>query len=161
MINPKEFKEAFNAAFLVHRKNLLWDTMINRTSNMMAYIYRTVADCFPEVKIEYEYNGLDAVLLRDNGDKIVALEHENDVADINVELNNFNNNDFPLNVLITYTGNRTKWILTPHSKLLNDIKGTVMFILPPEKQNFKEHKLGERLEWEYLIYDGNELKMIE
>jgi len=33
-----------------------------------------------------------------------------------------------------------------------------MFIVPPVERNYKDHELGEKFEWEYLVYDENELK---
>ena len=164
MVNPKEFKEAFESAFIVNRKHLLWDTMKRRTAYMTAYIYRTVADCFPGINIEYEFKDIDAVLYKGDIDKPeyknieVAIEHENDVATIGKELTNFQKSSFPSNVLyvlITYTGNKIEWILKPHSKLLDEIKGPVMFIIPPENCNLKYHKRGSIIKWKYLLYENN------
>jgi zona occludens toxin (predicted ATPase) len=105
MIGAADFKEAFEAAFTVHRRHLLWDTNSRRTAYMMAYIYRTIADCFPGVEIEYEHHDIDAVLYRDQYDDRhieVAIEHENDVRSISTELTNLEKYQYPLSVVITY-----------------------------------------------------------
>jgi hypothetical protein len=47
MVSHQEFKQAFEAAFLVNRRHLLWNSASRRTAYMMAYIYRTLADSFP------------------------------------------------------------------------------------------------------------------
>jgi hypothetical protein len=46
-ITAEDFVDAFNAAFIVNRRNLRWDTQQRRTANMIAYIYRTIATSFP------------------------------------------------------------------------------------------------------------------
>jgi hypothetical protein len=82
---------------------------------MMAYIYRTLADSFPGIEVEYEYKNIDAVLYQSSAinrltdeDVVVAVEHENDGRAISTELTNFANHKFPLDVLISYTGNRNR-----------------------------------------------------
>ncbi len=64
MISPQEFKQAFEAAFLVNRRWLLWNTAPRRTAYMNAYIYRTLANSFPGTEVEYEYENIDAVLYK-------------------------------------------------------------------------------------------------
>src|SRR5207248_2472319 len=107
---------------LVNRKYLFWNSRNRRTAQMMAYIYRTIADSFPGLDIEYEHANIDAVLYRDNLSAIeVAIEHENDVAGIGTEFTNFAQHNFPLNVLITYTGNRSEYLIKRHSALMSSI----------------------------------------
>jgi hypothetical protein len=93
LIKPTDFKAAWEASFLVNRRHLLWNSSKRRTAYMAAYIYRTVAECFPGIGIEYEYNDIDAVLYRVGSDDIassieVAIEHENDVRTIATEVHN-------------------------------------------------------------------------
>jgi hypothetical protein len=148
MVSPQEFKRAFEAAFLINRKHLLWNSSQRRTAYMMAYIYRTLADSFPGMEVEYEYKNIDAVLYQSSAinrltdeNVVVAVEHENDVRTISTELTNFANHKFPLNVLISYTGNRHEYILSRHSKTLETIYGQMLFILyrdgAPERQRHR------------------------
>ena len=103
MVSPQEFKQAFEAAFLVNRKRLLWSSSQRRTAYMMAYIYRMLADSFPGLEVECEWENIDAVLYQSNAidrftndDVVIAVEHENDVRVISTELTNFANHKFPL-----------------------------------------------------------------
>ena len=168
MVSPQEFKQAFEAAFLVNRKHLLWNSSSRRTAYMMAYIYRTLADSFPGMEIEYEFENIDAILYQSSAtdrftddDVVVAIEHENDGRTISTELTNFANHKFPLNVLISYTGNRNEYILRRHSKTLETIYGQMLFILYPEGRLPELHARGERIHWDYLLYSDGGLRAIE
>jgi hypothetical protein len=168
MVNPQEFKQAFEAAFLVNRKHILWNSSQRRTAYMMAYIYRTLADSFPGIEVEYEYKNIDAVLYQSSAinrltdeDVVVAVEHENDGRAISTELTNFANHKFPLDVLISYTGNRNEYILSRHSKTLENIYGQMLFILYPEGRLPEHHERGERIHWDYLLYSDGVLRVIE
>jgi hypothetical protein len=165
-ITPTDFKQAFEAAFIVNRRQLHWDTGPRRTANMLAHIYRTIANSFPGLDIEYEHNKIDAVLYRDNLDCIdVAIEHENDIKTIATELGNFAKNNFPLNVLITYTGCRNEYIINRQSENMNALSDRLLLILNPEHLNPwngeqndpNQHNL---VLWEYFLWTKNGLEKL-
>jgi hypothetical protein len=146
---------------------LLWNSSQRRTAYMMAYIYRMLADSFPGMEVEYEWENIDAVPYQSNAidrftndDVVIAIEHENDVRAISTELTNFANHKFPLNVLISYTGNRNGYVLSRHSKTLETIYGQVLFILYPEGRLPEHHERGERIHWDYLLYSDGVLRAI-
>jgi len=120
------------------------------------------------MEVEYEWENIDAVLYQSNAinrftndDVVIAIEHENDVRVISTELTNFANHKFPLNVLISYTGNRHEYILSRHSKTLETIYGQMLFILYPEGRLPEHHERGERIHWDYLLYNDGVLRAIE
>jgi len=165
VIQPNEFKEAFDAAFLVNRKYLWWNSKKRRTAQMITYIYHTIADIFPKVEVDYEYNKIDCVFFKENesinNDNIfVAIEHENDVRGISTELNSFKKYNYPLNVLITYTEHRDLYLIDPHSELMNSIKGVLLLILNPKGYWPDEHQRGDRIPWEYFIWSNGKLEKI-
>jgi hypothetical protein len=157
MIGAADFKEAFEAAFTVHRRHLLWDTNPRRTAYMMAYIYRTIADYFPGVEIEYEHHGVDAVLYRDQYDDEhieVAIEHENRVETISTELTNLGQYQYPLNVVITYTGNAEIWIRERMLSQLEVWRQPLLVIYPAlESPPIYQHRRGDKIRWDYLLYE--------
>lgn len=166
-ITPIDFKQAFEAAFIVNRRHLRWDTGPRRTANMLAHIYRTIANSFPEVEIEYEYDKIDAVLYRGNLDCIdVAIEHENNVRTIETELNNFARHNFPLNVLITYTGYREKYLIIRQSSNMQALSNRLLIILNPEQNGPWNKKDGGQQDvsrhnlvlWECFLWTGNDLE---
>jgi hypothetical protein len=170
-MTPQEFKEAFDAAFLINRKHLLWDSAKSKTACMTAYIYRTIADSFYDLEIEHEHKGIDAVLYRNSMGKIishdkveVAIDHENDVRSIGKELWNFAQHDFPLNVLITYTAEKEKHIITPHSEIMNKItsgNSKLMVILYPEHGWPGSYKArGDRIRFGYYTYENETLNPV-
>ena len=160
-ITPYDFKQVFEAAFIVNRKYLKWDTSPRATANMIAYIYRTIANSFPGLVIEYEYNNIDVVLYRGNLDNIkVAIEHENNVKSVATELENFRNLNIPLNVLITYTGNRDKYLVTRQKDKMNKIEKQLMLILNPEKGDQIDPNQYGLVCWEYYIWEGGKLESV-
>lgn len=165
-ITPNDFKQAFEAAFIVNRRHLYWDTGPRRTANMLAHIYRTIANSFPKIDIEYEHNKIDAVLYRASLDHIdVAIEHENDVKTIETELAKFAENNFPLNVLITYTGCRDEYIINRQSGNMTALSDRLLIILNPEHINpwngeqndLNQHNL---VLWEYFLWTKNGLEKL-
>lgn len=155
-ITPEDFKQAFEAAFIVNRGHLRWDTSKRKTANMLAHIYRYVASSFPVTKIEYEHNSIDAVLYRNDLEHIdVAIEHENDVRTIENELDNFAKYNFPLNVLITYTGARDGY-LNKHSAKMNVLCDRLLVIVNPEQCCMQHDPDKHNLVlWEYLLWTKN------
>jgi hypothetical protein len=157
MIGAADFKEAFEAAFTVHRRHLLWDTNARRTAYMMAYIYRTIADCFPGIEIEYEHHDIDAVLYRDQYDDEhveVAIEHENRVETVSKELTNLGRHQYPLNVVITYTGNADIWICQRMHPLLETWTHPLLVIYPAmESPPIYQHRRGDPIHWDYLLHE--------
>jgi hypothetical protein len=165
-ITPSDFKEAFEAAFIVNRRMLHWDKPRRRTANMIAYIYRTIANSFPEIEIEYEYSNIDAVFYRGDLNNIeVGIEHENSVSKIGTELNNFAKHHFPLNVLITYTGWRAQYIVNRQSNNMNRLCDRLMLILNPENLDPWSGKQTDpsqhnKVVWEYFVWTSNGLQEI-
>jgi hypothetical protein len=157
VISPANFQEAFEAAFLVHRRQLLWDTNPRRTAYMMAYIYRTIADCFPGVEIEYEHHDIDAVLYREQCDDDhieVAIEHENRVETVSKELTNLGRRQYPLSVVITYTGNADTWIRQRMQPLLETWMHPLLVIYPAmESSPIHQHRRGDPVRWDYLLHE--------
>ena len=122
---------------------------------MTSHIYRTIADSFLGVEIEYEYRRIDAVLRSKEGTPdsiVVAMEHENNVQSINKELWELHSLGCPLSVVITYTGARAKY-LNDHSDAMNRFSdGTLLLIVNAEKWNPCEHSRGEAIPWEFLLW---------
>ena len=123
---------------------------------MMAYIYRTIADCFPGIEIEYEHYGIDAVLYRDRYDDAhieVAIEHENRVETISKELTNLQKYQYPLSVVITYTGNADIWIRQRMLPPLEAWMQPLLVIYPAlESPPIYRHCRGDKIRWDYLLY---------
>jgi hypothetical protein len=160
-VTPQEFKAAFQAAFLVNRKHLLWDTKNRRTAHMIAYIYRTIADSFPGLDIEYEHAGMDAVLYHETLSNIeVAIEHENNVTTIATEISNFAQQAAPLSVLVTYTGNRGMYLLLRHSVTTDALRGQLLLILNPEDKWPDSYRRGDVVPWDFYLYSSGRLDLI-
>jgi len=165
-INPKEFKKAFEAAFMIHKRSIWWDTDKRRTSYMESHIYRTIG-AYLDLEVEYEYKNIDAVFY-DKGNKkgyyreidekdiLIAVEHENDVKTIKEELKGFTNNNYGLNVLITYTGNREEYIDRRHRDIIETIKGEILIIIHSIPQ--KDFEFGKDISWKYYSFKKDEGK---
>jgi hypothetical protein len=157
VISPADFKEAFEAAFIVHRRHLLWDTNPRRTAYMMAYIYRTIAGCFPGMEIEYEHQYIDAVLYRqwcDDDHIEVAIEHENRVETVSKELINLGRHQYPISVVITYTGNADIWIRKGMRPFLETWRHPLLVIYPAaESPPIHQHRRGDPIRWDYVLYE--------
>jgi hypothetical protein len=158
MVSPADFQEAFAAAFTVHRRHLLWDQPRRRMANMTAYIYRTIAECFPGIEIEYEHKCIDAVLYRGSCDDAhieVAIEHENDLTKIEQEITNLQHYPYPLNVVITYCGNVDLWIYGHMTGLLTHTAWTqpLLVIYAVEPPSIWEHRRGDKIPWASLLYE--------
>ncbi len=165
-ILPAEFKAAFDAAFLVNRKHLHWNTPKRRTAHMMAYIYRSIADSFPGLEIEFEHEEIDAVLHPGELARIeVAIEHENDVKTIGTELKNFlKHATIPLNILITYTTAPDDYIQSRFADLMNaiiaDRTRSLMVIINPKDHWPDSYRKGENILWEHYIWLDGKLNML-
>jgi hypothetical protein len=163
VITPKDFKQAFEAAFIVNRAHLRWDTSRRRTANMIAYIYRTLANSFPDTNVEHEYGEyqIDAVLYRNDFEHIdVGIEHENDVKSVAKELDNFAKHNFPLNVLITYTGDKNHFLINNQSEKMNQLCDRLLVIVNPENHGWwndeqKDQSQHNLILWEYWLWTKN------
>lgn len=162
-ISAQDFKEAYQAAFISNRRHLLWNTKLRRTAHMTAYIYRTIADSFPGIEIEYEHRDIDAVLYAQSGtpdDIIVAMEHENNVQSISTELKNLCALNCPLSVIVTYTGLRNEYLQRHLAAMERFSDGTLLFVINAESWNADTHKRGKSIPWEFLLWSGGELVAI-
>ncbi len=162
-ISPENFKEAFLASFVANRRHLLWDTKARRTAQMTAYVYRTIADCFGETEIEYEYRDIDAIIYNicaSPEEAVVAIEHENHVQSIGKELANLLAFNRQLSVVITYTGLRSEY-LGRHMDVISQFgDGKLMLVVNREDWNPDSHKRGNPIPWEFLVYRGGNLVSI-
>lgn len=162
IITATDFKEAFQAAFIANRKHLLWNTNARRTALMTAYIYRTIADSFTGIDIEYEHNKIDAVLYGQNehpSKALVAMEHENNVQSISHELSNLHALNCPLSVVITYTGLREEYLLSRQKAITSKFSDSaLLLIVNKEDWSPNSHKRGEEIPWEFFITRGGELQ---
>lgn len=156
-ISLREFAEAFSSSFVVNRGVLRWDTKQLRTAHMTAYIYRTLAGCFPGAEVRYEHDGIDAALFSD-GKLEVAMEHENDVLTIATELKALLRIGAPLSVLVTYTGGREEYLKNRHKAAFADFADEqLLIIVNREDWVWSRHKPGEPIPWEFLTLRNREL----
>jgi hypothetical protein len=118
---------------------------------MTAYIYRTLAGCFPGAQLAYEHDGIDAVMLR--GQELdVAIEHENNVLTIATELKALRRVAAPLSVLITYTGGRAEYLHERHKASLSEFADeTLLVIVNREDWLWFKHQPGEEVAWDFLL----------
>lgn len=159
-ISPSEFAAAFGASFIVNRAVLRWDTSARRTASMTAYIYRTLAGCLPAVQLEHEFEGIDAVLLRD-GQPLVAIEHENNVLTIATELKALRRLGAPLSVLVTYTGARAAYLHARHAEeVATFTDSSLLVVVNREDWTCASHKVGDEVPWEFLTVEGGKLKSL-
>jgi hypothetical protein len=106
-ITSEEFKAAFIAAFRINRRHIRWKTNQQRTGHMMSHIYRSIAE-YLDLLVEYEFNKFDAVFYPRNFEGaaveniLVAIEHENDPRTLYREVQQLCNQNFPLNIFVTY-----------------------------------------------------------
>ena len=82
------------------------------------------------------------------------------LTSIGTELTNFAQHNFPLNVLITYTGNRSEYLIKRHSALMSSITGELRLILNPETYWPDSHQRGLRIPWEYYLWSNGGLRYI-
>jgi len=163
VINHIEFKKAFEAAFMIHKRSVWWDTDKRRTAYMESHIYRTIG-AYLDLEVEYEYKNIDAVFYNkgskkgyfreiDEKDILIAVEHENDVKRIREELKSFEKNNYGLNILITYTGNYKEYINKRQIDIIKQIKGEILIIINRIPQ--KDFEFGKNIPWEYHLFNKN------